>query len=154
MVIDRSAPSDRPAMPHLMMNEYYMLQIDGTCLGRNTLIRTSAMADGRIAHKPIAIDINCRKFAILGIDVLGYTRSLRLILTFRRKKFVRIAYRYGPPEQLTFEQARDEICALVVRRGWYTQGWQNERQFVEKFMAFKSMKEVIGFVSFYGKWVF
>jgi hypothetical protein len=136
-----------------MMNEHYIIHV-GKGLQDQSEITSKGAADGRFRAAPVVvIDINCVRWPVTAIHVHGPSRHWQRLFTVGRGRMRKLAYEYGPPKQLTFEEARQYICDLVVRRGWYTQGWQNEHQFVDETMACNDMRAVIDSISFYGKWV-
>jgi hypothetical protein len=108
--------------------------------------------NGRFKENARVIDANCMKFPIL--DVVSLGRSLWPLDLLSRHHLIRVRYHYDLPTQLTFDEARKEVCDLITERGWYTQGWENREEFVKRSLGCQNMAEFMNTISFYGKWVF
>ncbi|HEX8483146.1 MAG TPA: hypothetical protein VF650_14715 [Allosphingosinicella sp.] len=95
------------------------------------------------------IDSKCRKFEIL--DVRAGRRAFDLFgLLWKRPMYV-AEYTLGPPVQLSFQEARDFVIDLIVRRRWYLQGHETRPKFIQRSGSYGSMKEFIGAISLYGE---
>jgi hypothetical protein len=150
-----------PQYPFLVMNEHYISRPES--IGLHNKITAKGFKNGRFKENTFVIDINCMKFPV--IDVLNLGRSLWPFDLLSRHKLIKVKPIYGAPVQLTYEEARHEIVELICRRGWYTEGRVNEKQFRENRAQCNNMAELIngkpktkdtkgiGGISFYGKWV-
>jgi hypothetical protein len=146
------ANPEEPQYPFLIMNQHFMcLYRKSIMLGLHNKLTTKGFKNGRFKEKAVVIDINCMQFRV--IDVLNLGRSLWPLHLLSRHKLIKVKYIYGEPVQLTYEEARHEIVELICRRGWYTEVWQNEKQFRETRAQCKDMAELLESVSFFGKWV-
>lgn len=170
------APAE-PSAPFLRMNAYHVV---GFSKDNKDIRRLSEdgyftfnkryLELGKIKEGTFIIDLECWKFPILDIQVLGPYWDLWD--AFGHRNLVKVKYLYGTPTQLSFDQAREEVVELIVRMRWYskTQDRESEKQFRERMSLCENMQDLIigkpntdpltrkryqwiGGISFYGEWV-
>ena len=165
-----------PRFPALLMNEHFIILWRSDCTWLNVnLLRTTYMVpcmmaekafwNGRFRRRAVLIDIDCKRFPVIGAVNKGVTRNP---LHFSCKhRIVRVGYVFGEPTQLTYDEARSEIVELVCRRRWHHQARRSEKQFRAFCAGFADMREFLlgkrptkddpfrgPAVSFYGRWLF
>ncbi len=99
-----------------------------------------------------AIDVDCRKFRLKDVAKRRDIYAVWNWPGFRRNKLIYVDYIFDPPEQLTFEQARDEFVEYVCKKRWWSDSYENEEQFRARNAKYTSMAEVIEPVSLKGSW--
>jgi hypothetical protein len=166
----------QPEYPFAIMNHHHVL-VPYSKRSHNW-VGMKAFERRKFMEKAFVIDVNCRKYPV--IDVMRVKRSWNPLkwLTFLNPMDwsplmnpftwpsylfcpdsfdweIRVKYVYGPPIQLTFNEARAEIVELICSRKWYGQTGGNERHFRETRSQCKDMRDfLIGEygVGFYGHW--
>lgn len=133
------------------MNEYYIVcRPDGdVCV---QIMSEPGFLKGRFKENALAIDVDCRKFAVK--DVINLGRPWNPLLWSWRHKMIRVRYVFGEPDQLTFDEARSEYVELVCRKRWWSASYENEQKFRKRNAGYTNMRELLEPVSFAGKWVF
>lgn len=95
------------------------------------------------------LDLNCKKFVVLEIE--KRRRSWDLDYLLGPHKMYVVEYKISQPTQLSFEQARDTVMQLILRKRWYGQGGESREEFSRRFTSYRSMQEAIDSISGYGK---
>ncbi len=162
-----------PTEPYLRMNKYHVTQRWTEDLYYNPRFNWTYKSDfeaGRFKDDASIIDVDCRKFPILGVEYLG--RLLSLWDLFGAMHRVKFKYILGEPIQLTFDEARAEVVDLICKNRWHrqTQDRETEANFRERMGLCENMYDFIvgrrsddkdmrkrwnwiGGISFYGEWV-
>lgn len=144
------ASSYQPAKPYLLFhprfivkrgNESWQYEVEEPLLETDVFKEPS-----------FAIDIDCRKFRLKDVVKRRPVYTWWNLPLIRREKVVYVDYIFHPPEQLTFEQARDEFVEYVCSHGWWSDSYENERQFRARNAKYTSMAQVIEPVSLKGSW--
>ncbi|MBA4778192.1 MAG: hypothetical protein MK060_01110 [Blastomonas sp.] len=105
-----------------------------------------------VFHKPsFAIDIDCRRFVLKDVVKRRAVYAWWNLPLIRRCKIVYVDYCFGSPEQLTFEQARDEFVDYVCAHRWWSSSHESEEQFRNRNARYSGMAELMGPVSLKGK---
>lgn len=95
------------------------------------------------------IDVNCRKSDVLKIEKQRRSWDLLYFLGGPHKMYV-VDYEIGPPTHLSFDQAKNILIELILRKRWYAQGGESRDEFTERFRSYESMKEIMDSISAYG----
>jgi hypothetical protein len=138
-----------PRYPFMIMNRHYIAAPD-----RDHVIDYMPLhvfENGRFKEKAVVIDILCRRFAVR--DVINVGRVWNPLNWSWKFKKIKVKYVYGPPKQLTFEQARSEYIELVCKRGWFSQDYENEAQFRQRVGQIETMENLLDSISYLGKWL-
>ncbi|MBK8631701.1 MAG: hypothetical protein IPN84_16375 [Sphingomonadales bacterium] len=99
-----------------------------------------------------AIDVGCRRFQLLDVVNLGRSWSIFNFPWFGKNPVIKVKYVFGPPEQLSFDQARDIFVEYCCDRRWWSASYETEKQFRERNEKYGNMGELINPVSLKGHW--
>lgn len=146
MAIELSKDTLEPEWPLLMFNDKYVRK--PWSRKRFHIVSEEDLKKGKFKDNLIIIDVNCLKFPVL--DVVDLGRKLWSLDFFAPARLHRIKYIYGPPQQLSFDDARKEVCGLIVRKRWHVH--ERRDQFLERCDGYRTMKDLIDSISFYGSW--
>lgn len=166
-----------PALPFLRLNQFHVAGFRTDNSEEKSLfartfpkMRKPEFDAGRFKYNANIIDINCRKFPILDVVNLGPSRNFWDIVT--RQDYIKVKYIFGPPIQLTFDEAREVIVELICSKRWFgnTQDRETQKSFRVRMALCENMHELIvgyratdpklrrlynyiGGIYFYGEWV-
>jgi hypothetical protein len=126
-------------------------------LGRNLhdLVSQNAFKKGRFFKDAIIIDINGRRFPVLGVIKGKRHRNIfNLWGLLRGPNGYRFHFEFvtGEPTQITLDEARIEIVDLICSRRWAGQTGGSPAEFRKYQLTKKNMAEFIEGISFYGRW--
>jgi hypothetical protein len=161
----------QPLRPYLAMNRYYICRFDlpwienliGAIKGNNKydryadgrdLIYEDSLTNGRATSDATIIDINCMKFPVIGLVKKGIERDIFNLFGLIGKRRYYFTFLVGEPEQLSFEQARNEIVDHICSHRWVGQTGGTPAHFRKLQASKKNMAELIDGIAFYGKWPF
>jgi hypothetical protein len=145
-----------PQIPFLVLNEQYIMRFDGRRVSSEA-IRGFAFDDGRFKKDAMVYDVDCRKFPVTGAVKQGWSMGFKglhaLLNVFYPppKRFYNFEFLVGEPEQLTFEQAREEIIEHICRRRWANQMGKTPDILRKDYAAKATMAELIEGIGFLGK---
>jgi hypothetical protein len=151
-----SRPSDEPTRPFLVMNHHYMTVFNNRKDWTES-IRGFAFDNGRFKENTIIIDSDCRKFHVTGAIKQGWSFGFggldALTNLFRppAQRFYRFEFIVGDAEQLTFEQARNEIVEHVCNRRWASKAGGSPENFRRHHAAQTNIVDVMNSIGFLGK---
>jgi len=100
--------------------------------------------------RSFAIDIDCRKFWLNNVVKRRTVYAWWNIPFMGRNKHIYVDYIFGSPEQLNFEQAREEFVEFVCAHRWWSNSHETEKQFRARNAKYVSMAELIEPVSLKG----
>lgn len=146
----RAVSEFKPTLPYLLFHPRFIM--------KNENKRWQYQKDERYLINGIfrkdcyAIDIDCRKFLLTDVINRGSVWALWNIPGIRAYPYnrVKVEYVFGPPEQLTFDQARAEYVEYACAHCWWSSSHENEMQFRARNAKYANMYDLMEFVSLAG----
>jgi hypothetical protein len=141
-------PELQPLKPYLLFHPSFILKVGKDQLSQQL---EELLLDTDVFKKEsFAIDIHCRKFILLNVVKRRAVYAWWNLPVIRRNKIIYVDYTFGPPEQLTFEQAREEFVDYVCAHRWCNNSHESPKQFRARNEKYSSMAELIEPVSLKG----
>lgn len=137
-------------LPAFRINDRHVWLIEAS----ERLRRSTQETLAKLKQNTYFIDADCRKYAV--IDVINRGRKWESYLPYplgARLTVIKVEYVLDEPIQLSFDEVKQLIVELVVRKKWYRQGDQTEQEFRAMVAALKSMEELAAKISAYGEYV-
>jgi hypothetical protein len=145
---DASVPT--PVLPFIVVNPRF---VEGRCEGKWSKyyywMSEVCFKKGVFANDTYVFDNCSRKFNIEKVKMVRRTYDV-LGLWYRRDQ-VKVAFEYGPPVQMTFEDIRSEVLEHICQKRWYGQTGADQPLFRKLTMACADMQQLSEHVQFYGK---
>jgi hypothetical protein len=138
----------QPRRPFLVMNQHHVTKFVNPPRALES-IQGYAFENGRFRENAYIIDINCRKFPLVGAVKKGWHRHWATLLSNLfyppAKRFYKFDFIVGEPQPLSFEEAREEIVELICAKGWFskTEDRESQRQFRERMEMCENMHDLI-----------
>lgn len=145
--IMKDYPETRP------VPKWPLVMITDRCIRRPILRETfrtvtqDELRKGEFKKDLRIIDVDCLRFPVL--DALEMGQAMWPFWFLTRKRPHRIRFVYGEPTQLSFDEAREEICELVIRKRWHR--YETREQFLARSNDCKTMDEFLESFSFFGR---
>lgn len=141
-------PEHQPLKPYLLFHPRFILKVGDDQFSQQL---EEPLLDTDVFKKPsFAIDIHCRKFDLLNVVKRRAVYAWWNLPVIRRNKIIYVDYVFGPPEQLTFEQARAVFVEYVCAYRWCNNSHESPKQFRARNEKYSSMVELIEPVSLKG----
>jgi hypothetical protein len=108
--------------------------------------------EGTLKKDTYVLDLECRKWQILDVVLLRKSYDITTLLFKSQQKYrhFKVRYVYGPPVQLTFEEAKSEIVERVCVKRWYRQISMKEHHLRERIAQCKNAEELFDEAQFFG----
>lgn len=137
-----------PLRPYLLFHPQFIAkhENDPSCYELEEML-----LDTDVFKRPsFAIDIDCQKFLLKDVIKRRTVYAWWNLPIIRRNKIIYVDYIFGPPEQLTFEQAREEFVEFVCAHRWWSNSHETENQFRVRNARYISMADLMEPVSLKG----
>ena len=142
----------KPTRPYLLFHSRFIKKIGNERWQQQMWQGVYAL--GWFREPCFAIDSQCRRYPLLDVRSHGLAWTIMNISRGRGNygRLLRVEYVFGLPEQLTFDQAREEFVESVCRNRWWTASNENQKQFRERNTKYLNMVDLIEPVSLNGNW--
>ena len=146
----------RTNKPFLIMNHYYVATLNDVRV-KSEAISGLAFENGRFKRDAVIIDADCRKFLVIGAIKTGWSKAwggtdlfFNLFYPPAKRRY-QFEFLVGEPEQLTFEQAREEIVEHICNRRWASHAGGSPANFHKLQAAKTNIVDVMNSIGFLGK---